>query len=220
MSSSVIVNIFNKHKFFAIRFLLILALLNFTSAPFLNAQTRQNEQTKSTQVKDVSVTPFTELLRRPVALRPELVGKHPRLFFTAEDLPHLREKAGNSDKELWQAVLRDIQTLRRSAPDPNDEDLYKSGLEKRKEGSISQYTFAFQIAQTSFAYAIEDDEKYLEAAKKWTLAACEMPLWGYTYNKPNVDLPPAHLLYAVAFAYDVLHDKLSKEEKEIIRNKL
>jgi hypothetical protein len=47
-----------------------------------------------------------------------------------------------------------------------------------------------------------------------------MPLWGYTYNKPNVDLPPAHLLYAVSFAYDVLYDKLSKEEKKTIKNKL
>jgi hypothetical protein len=167
-----------------------------------------------------SIVAFDELLKRPVKMRPELVGKHPRLFFTAEDLPRFREKAKNSDKELWQAVLKDIQTLRRNAPDPKDEDLYKSGLDKRKKGSISQYEFAFQISQTSFAYAIEQDPKYLEAAKKWTLAACEMPLWGYTYNKPNVDLPPAHLLYAVAFAYDVLYDKLTKEEREIIKNKL
>ncbi len=166
------------------------------------------------------IVAFEELLKRPVKMRPELVDKHPRLFFTAEDLPRFREKARNSDKELWRAVLRDIQTLKRNAPDPKDEDLYKSGLDKRKEGSISQYEFAFQIAQTSFAYAIEQDPKYLEAAKKWTLTACEMPLWGYTYNKPNVDLPPAHLLYAVSFSYDILFDKLTKDEKEVIRNKL
>ena len=47
-----------------------------------------------------------------------------------------------------------------------------------------------------------------------------MPLWGYTYNKPNVDLPPAHLLYAVAFVYDVLHDELSAAEKAMVREKL
>jgi len=116
--------------------------------------------------------------------------------------------------------LSDLQTLKRDAPDPNDEDLYKSGLDKRKKGAISQYEVAFQIAQTSYAYTIEGDEKYLEAAKKWTLAVCEMPLWGYTYNKPNVDLPPAHLLYAVAFAYDVMFDKLTNDEKATIKNKL
>ncbi|MBA3633973.1 MAG: DUF4962 domain-containing protein [Acidobacteria bacterium] len=176
--------------------------------------------TAQTNAVNEKIPPFKELLKRPVKLRPELVGKHPRLFFTAADLPQMRERAKGVDRELWQQVLKDIQTLKRNAPDPKDEDLYKSGLDKRKEGSISQYEFAFQIAQTSYAYAVEGDEKYLEAAKKWTLAACAMPIWGYTYNKPNVDLPPAHLLYAVAFAYDVLHDKLTKDEKEIIRNKL
>ena len=130
------------------------------------------------------------------------------------------ERAKGADKVLWQAVLSDLQTLKCDAPDPKDEDLYKSGLDERKEGAISQYEFTFQIAQTSYVYAIDGDEKYLAAAKKWTLAACAMPLWGYTYNKPNVDLPPAHLLYAVAFSYDVLFDKLTKDEREIIKNKL
>ncbi|HLA96300.1 MAG TPA: DUF4962 domain-containing protein, partial [Pyrinomonadaceae bacterium] len=166
------------------------------------------------------IVPFNQLLKRPVAIKSELKGVHPRLFFTAGDIPGMREKAKGAERELWQATLKDIQTLKRNAPDPKDEDLYKSGLDKRKEGAISQYSFAFQITQTSLTYVIEQDERYLKAAKEWTLAACEMPMWGYTYNKPNVDLPPAHLLYAVAFAYDILYDKLSAAEKEIIRNKL
>lgn len=167
-----------------------------------------------------TILSFEKLLERPVEIKPELKGVHPRLFFTAADIPGMREKAKGAEKELWQATLKDIQTLRRNAPDPKDEDLYKSGLDKRKPGSIAQYTFAFQIAQTSYAYVIEQDERYLKAAKEWTLAACDMPIWGYTYNKPNVDLPPAHLLYAVAFAYDVLYDKLTPAERETIRNKL
>ncbi|MDQ3322919.1 MAG: hypothetical protein M3525_10905, partial [Acidobacteriota bacterium] len=126
--------------------LLAAVIFLFVAPPKTFAQEIRREQ---------PIVAFEELLKRPVKMRPELVGKHPRLFFTAEDLSRFREKAKNSDKELWQAVLRDIQTLRRNAPDPKDEDLYKSGLDKRKEGSISQYTFAFQIAQTSFAYAIE-----------------------------------------------------------------
>lgn len=166
------------------------------------------------------VVPFEELLARPVVLRPELKNVHPRLFFTAQNLPAMRERAKGADKKLWSDVLKDLQTLERGAPDPKDEDLYKSGLDSRKKGAISQYEVAFQIAQTSYAYAIEQDEKYLEAAKKWTLAACAMPIWGYTYNKPNVDLPPAHLLYAVAFSYDILFDKLTIAEKAIIKEKL
>lgn len=166
------------------------------------------------------VVPFERLLERPVEIKPELKRVHPRLFFTSSDVPKMREKAKGAEKELWLATLKDIHTLKGSAPDPKDEDLYKSGLDRRKPGSISQYSFAFQITQTSLAYVIEQDDRYLKAAKEWTLAACDMPLWGYTYNKPNVDLPPAHLLYAVAFAYDVLNDKLTAAEKETIRSKL
>ena len=220
---SVIVNISGKHifkaaKFIAWQMMLCLLIINFFILPLNCGQILDKKSSEQSQTS--SIPSFTELLQRPVNHRPELKGIHPRLFFSKEDLNAHRIKAKNSDRELWQAVLKDIQTLKRNAPDPKDEDLYKSGLDKRKKGSISQYEFAFQIAQTSYAYAVEGDEKYLEAAKKWMLAACEMPIWGYTYNKPNVDLPPAHLLYAVSFAYDILFDKLTENEKEIIKNKL
>lgn len=217
MQKIVIVNISNKSSF--IRRIIILPILcSLFFSSVINSQTKSDEsQNKSSKI---SIPTFSDLLNRPVNLRPELKGVHPRLFFTSADLPKMRERAKGTDRELWQAVINDLQTLKRDAPDPKDEDLYKSGLDERKKGSISQYEFAFQIAQTSYVYAIEGDEKYLEAAKKWTLSACAMPIWGYTYNKPNVDLPPAHLLYAVAFAYDVLFDKWTKDEKEIIRKKL
>ena len=170
-------------------------------------------------IENEKVVPFTQLLERPVTLKPELKGVHPRLFFTEKELPELRERSKASGSGLWQKVVNDLRAMKRSVPDPADPELYKSGLEQKK-GSISQYAFAFAIAETTVAYAIEQDDKYFQKAKEWTLAACEMPIWGYTYNKPNVDLPPAHLLYAVAFAYDVLYSKLSKSEKEIIRAKL
>jgi Domain of unknown function (DUF4962)/Heparinase II/III-like protein len=206
MLTSVSVNIKVNRKLHLFSCIILLLISGFS----LMAQETRNEK----------IVPFEELLVKPVNLRLELKNVHPRLFFTAKDLPSMRDRAKDADKELWNDVLKDLQTLKRDAPDPKDEDLYKSGLDSRKKGAISQYEMAFQIAQTSYAYAIEQDEKYLEAAKKWTLAACEMPIWGYTYNKPNVDLPPAHLLYAVAFSYDVLFDKLTNAEKAIIKDKL
>lgn len=210
MSPSVIVITFLQHSRRRLP-VVVVVMLAFFSFSIAKAQSVPDKQ---------DIIPFEELLKQPIKLRPELTGVHPRLFFNEAELAKLREKAHADGKELWQQTIADIKTLKRQVPDPKDEDLYKSGLDTRKPGSISQYDFAFQIAETSFAYRIEGDEKYLEAAKKWTLAACAMPIWGYTYNKPNVDLPPAHLLYAVAFAYDVLFDKLSPDEKSTIRNKL
>ena len=132
----------------------------------------------------------------------------------------MRERAKGADKELWRETLKEIESFGTNVPDVSDEDLYKSGLAERKKGSMTQYSLAFRISQLSFAYAIEGDQKYLDLAKKLTLAACEMPVWGYKTNKPNVDLPPAHLLYAVAFSYDLLFDNLTNDEKAIIKNKL
>ncbi len=215
MNYSGIVNTPNKYKFFATHFSILMAILQIFAQPvsILKAQTKN-------QTNNQKIPIFSELLERHVNLRPELKNIHPRLFFTAEDLPKLRERAKGADKELWQEVLKEVESFGTNIPDPADEDLYKSGLAERKKGVMTQYSLAFRISQASFAYTITGNEKYLDLAKKLTLATCEMPFWGYKTNKPNVDLPPAHLLYAVAFAYDVLFDKLTKSEREIIKNKL
>ena len=214
MKRSVIVNILYKHIYQLRKFSLV-ALILVSLCFQIIGQT--NEKQKK---ENVSIPTINELLLRPVKLKPELKNVHPRLFFAANDLPKMRERAKGADKELWRETLKEIESFGTNIPDPSDEDLYKSGLAERKQGTMTQYSLAFRISQLSFAYAIEGDQKYLDLAKKLTLAACAMPIWGYKTNKPNVDLPPAHLLYAVAFSYDVLFDKLTNDEKAIIKNKL
>ena len=44
----------------------------------------------------------------------------------------------------------------------------------------------------SLACAVEQKPEYRDAAKRWTLAAIDYEPWGYTYNKPNVDLAAGH----------------------------
>lgn len=207
-------NIQKKYNRLARLVSLIVVILNSSSFQIIG---QSNEKPKK---ENVSIPTINELLLRPVKLKPELKNVHPRLFFTAADLPKMRERAKGADKELWQEALKEINSFGTKVPDPKDEDLYKSGLAERKEGTMTQYALAFRISQLSFAYVVEGDQKYLDQAKKLTLAACEMPIWGYKTNKPNVDLPPAHLLYAVAFAYDTLFDRLTNDEKAIIKNKL
>lgn len=204
MHCSVIVTIFN--SFSVKNFAAVLVVLVFLSVT-ANAQNVDE------------IVPFETLLLRNVELKPELKGVHPRLFFNAAEMADLRKRAQGKDKQFWKEAAKNLRILKRNAPDPKDAELYKSGLEQ-KSGSISQYSVAFAIAEGVFAYKFEQDEKYLQAVKAWTLAVCEMPMWGYTYNKPNVDLPPAHLLYAVGFAYDQLFDKFTASEKDIIRAKL
>ena len=195
--------------------LLLAAMLLLLFCVPLIGQTVAKKETQK-----IKLPTFPELLQRPVRLKPNLKNVHPRLFFTGDDLAKLRARANGADKELWQDVVKELASFGTAIPDPGDEDLYKSGLAERKKGTMTQYSLAFRISQMSFAYVIAGDEKHFEMARQLTLAACQMPIWGYKTNKPNVDLPPAHLLYALAFSYDLLFDKYSSSEREIIRNKL
>ncbi|HYG97607.1 MAG TPA: DUF4962 domain-containing protein [Terriglobales bacterium] len=158
-----------------------------------------------------SVIPFATLLARDVTLKPELKGEHPRVFFTNAELEGLRARAHGEGATLWRESLRDMKGLREAPPSAGSPDLDKSGVQNES---------SYVLSQLVFAYAVERDPKYLEASKRWLKAIVSWDPWGYSYRTPNVDLPPAHLLYAVAFAYDVLYDDLTAEERAATRTKL
>ncbi|MGH9901060.1 MAG: DUF4962 domain-containing protein, partial [Pyrinomonadaceae bacterium] len=160
---------------------------------------------------DSPVVPFEELLRRPVRLRPQLTGKHPRIFFTAASLAELRAHARDTRRELWAQTVKGVRALEENPPAPGAPEL---------DRAPAQYDAAYTLAEATFAYAVGRDPRYLEAAKRWLLTVIRYDPWGYTYRTPNVDLPPAHLLYAVGFAYDTLYHELSAGERAAVRGKL
>jgi hypothetical protein len=155
------------------------------------------------------VPAFADLLAREVRLRPELVGVHPRVFVTEEGLAGLRERARTTHREGWQKVLASLPALAGDPPPP-------PGPQARR----AQNNVAHAIAGASLAWAVERRGDLLAAAKAWTLAASDYEPWGYTYNKPNVDLAAGHLLYAIGWAYDLLYHELTPGERERIRASL
>lgn len=163
---------------------------------------------RSAAAEDV-VPSFDALLAHKVALKPELAGVHPRVFVTRAGLADLRQRARTSHREEWMRVLANLPALK-GAPPP------VPGPQERR----SQNNVAFAIAGASLAYAIEQKPQYLAAAKQWTLAAIDYEPWGYTYNKPNIDLAAGHLLYAIGWSYDLLYDDYSPDERARIRASL
>jgi hypothetical protein len=152
---------------------------------------------------------FADLLARPVVLKPDLVGVHPRVFVTAAGLDALRERARTTHREDWQKVLSALPAL---AGDPPP----APGPQARR----SQNNVAHAITGVSLAWAVERRPELLAAAKKWTLAAIDYEPWGYTYSKPNIDLAAGHLLYAIGWAYDLLYAELTQAERARIRASL
>lgn len=152
---------------------------------------------------------FAALLTHPVALKPELVGVHPRVFVTAGGLEELRKRARTTHRDEWQRVLANLSALRGEPPPA-------PGPQERR----SQNNVAYAIAEVSLAYAVDRRPEHLAASRKWVLAAIDYEPWGYTYYKPNVDLAAGHLLYAIGWAYDLLHADLTPEERARIRASL
>ena len=152
---------------------------------------------------------FAALLSRPVVLKPDLVGVHPRVFVTAKGLEELRTRARTTHRDDWQKVLAALPALAGDPPPP-------PGPQARR----AQNNVAHAIAGVSLAWAVERRPDLLAAAKKWTLAAAAYEPWGYTYSKPNVDLAAGHLLYAIGWAYDLLFSELNDEERAQIRASL
>jgi hypothetical protein len=149
-----------------------------------------------------------EMRTLPSALKPELVGVHPRVYFTDAELLKLRVKAHGPDRAMWQEVLKHLRVLQGPPPPPP--------AEKRRE----QNDVALAIAEGAFAYRMEGDPKILAATKQYMDAAVSYDVWGYAFSKPNVDLAAGHLLYGLGVAYDLLYNDLTPAERDRYRGKL
>ncbi len=153
--------------------------------------------------------PLTRLsAERNSTLRAELRGKHPRVYVTDEGLEALRTRARTTHKDLWQRALQNVRALKREpAPAP-------------AQARRAQNEVGIGIAEAALAYRIEGDRKYLDAARRYMEAAVSYDVWGYTYNKPNVDLAAGHLLYGLGWGYDLLYQELTEAERARYRDKL
>ena len=202
-----------RHQTNKYRRLLVTALALAASvlpvAPLLAQDARELEQERTASKKLKGEHPLIELMRsRKSALRPELVGVHPRVFVTEQELSELRERAHTSHRELWQRAISHVRALNADPPPP------PAGA-RRQQNEVG-----IAIAEATFVYKIEGDKKYLAAARKYMDAAVSYDIWGYANNKPNVDLAAGHLLYGLAWGYDLLYHDLTEQDRTRYRDKL
>lgn len=188
---------------------LIITLLVFTFCSGATAQDSQElaaERNASKKLKGEH--PLVAIEKsKPSSLRKELVGVHPRVFMTQADIESLKEKA-KTQKELWQMAASRVRALTvEPAPPP---------AETRR----AQNEVGIGITEAAFVYKITGEKKYLDAAKIYMDAAVSYDIWGYSYNKPNVDLAAGHLLYGMGWGYDLLYSDLTAAERTRYREKL
>src|SRR5690242_9797539 len=104
------------------RCLLVISLTVITSFFTLpssaqDARELQEERTANSKLKGEH--PLLELMRtRKSALRPELMGVHPRVYVTDKELADLRQRARTSHRELWQQAISHVRALAGDPPPP------------------------------------------------------------------------------------------------------
>ena len=136
------------------------------------------------------------------------MGRHPRVFFGPDDIETLRERARTTHRGLWTSVTANLRALTTEPPAPP------------AQARRSQNVVGLGIAEAALAYVVEGKPEYLAAAKKWMDAAVSYDIWGYAYNKPNVDLAAGHLLFGLGWGYDLLYSHLTDAERLKYRKKL
>src|SRR5947207_7379384 len=149
-------------------YLLALASIIFSSVPSFAQDARELDQERTASRNLKGEHPLIELMRtRKSALRPELLGVHPRVYVTDKELAELRQRARTSHRELWQRALSHVRALAGDPPPPPAE-------QRRQQNDVG-----IAIAEAAFIYQIAGDKKYLDASRKYMDAAVSYDIWGY-----------------------------------------
>ncbi len=124
---------------------------------------------------------------------PELADQHPRMLFTAGDIPHMRERL---DDERVQKFYEPAGVLTRKPP------TYTPG--KRNGGAFRR------LPAYALSHVLEPSPEKLEALIAWLEAAA-------TYPDVGVDLDAEYFMEGVALTYDWLYDELPEDLRADVR---
>jgi len=172
----------------------------------------------------IIVSPFAAAgqtaARDSAAARYNTAAPRPRpcLFFDAGQVEALKAKCAGPAKPQFDALVK--------YADEHLADVPPARLEgdNEKRGLQVEHPFLTNILDYSFLYVVTREPKYLDAAKRWTLALAAMDEWEGKVVPENKEgdrgLYTGFGLTALAAAYDWLYNDLTDAERDVIRAKI
>ncbi|MFV2068416.1 MAG: hypothetical protein ACC645_15710 [Pirellulales bacterium] len=174
----------------------------------------------------VAMTTFLVTPRIAACDVPTHVAGHPRLYFTAADLPRLRGlKDRGVHATIWSNLRRSADWCSQQKPrsawiatetdDPHYENLYDRFYAAMHDMAI--------VEHLAFASVLSDptDDPYFESARNWALACATV--WRHeATNQPDASKAYAvlRIMKALAVSYDLLYPRLSPDQRKQIRETL
>lgn len=134
--------------------------------------------------------------------------EHPRLYFSAAQIPQLRSRAATTNQDIWRPIDEFTDTLLTELPPASPP----------VDGNLDTYrNFGNQLIPLAFNCVITDEDAVCAQGKAYLLRYATWEQWG---NQGERDLGLAHMLIGNALAYDWLYGRLSSSEREIVRESL
>src|SRR5262245_35808771 len=100
----------NSKPFAQVKILLLALWVILTALPGSAQDARESLGPKDKPAQAKGPHPLTQLMTTlNSSLRPELRGKHPRVYVTDEGIVKLRERARATHRDLWQRALRQVR---------------------------------------------------------------------------------------------------------------
>ena len=137
--------------------------------------------------------------------------EHPRMFVRKSDIPALREKIQSSDM-----LKNELSDLLVKCENYMDADTVKYEIPDGLRLFSSCYTVKTRLIDLGVAYIITGDNKYRE--RMWT--EVKNALSWKDWNLENHFLDSGEIGPGIAFAYDVLYDYLTEEERQYYRDRV
>jgi hypothetical protein len=146
-------------------------------------------------------------------------GDHPRLFFSADEVPAIRARASTSALQPTAARLRERarwlltappivpSVTKRGEPDPPGE----------LKGIQSARRLQGRVATLALAFRLEGDRRFRDAAvENLRRAIDEWRIWVDTAHQPPFDLMTGEISVGLAIGYDWLYADLTPEERALL----
>ena len=135
-------------------------------------------------------------------MKPELVGKHPRLYFTKEDIPELSRKAASTHKWFIDRIKESYGSRYSNGPGAKVEDW-------------ERYLYGFWgLVGADMLYVTGNGTQYRDIAKRWVRWNLDQKDW------MKDDLVPMEILSGLSITYDILYSEFTEAERKELRERI